>query len=85
MSKIYILKEEDEIRFTGKILGAFRKREDAIAELEKESKVQKYPNEVIRDRYKDTLIIMGYEEDEYEEDGESYVTRVLGVSETELK
>ena len=84
MSKIYILKEEDEIRFTSKIIGAFRKREDAIKRLEEESKVQKYPGEIIGDRWKDSLIIMRYEEDGYEEYGESYVTRTLGVSEVEL-
>ena len=84
MSKIYILKEEDEIRFTSKIIGAFRKREDAIKRLEEESKVQKYPGEIIGDRGRDSMIIMRYEEDGYEEYGESYITRILGVSETEL-
>ena len=84
MSKIYILKEDDEIRFTCKILGAFRKREKAIEQLEKEALVEKYPNEIIGDLYKDNLIIKRYAEDGYEEYGESYITRTLIVIETEL-
>ena len=81
--KIYILKEEDEVRFTSRILGAYRNEEKAIEQLEKEALVKKYSSEEkLLNSYKSQRII-GYSDEDY--DGNWDITRILNVIEINVE